>query len=251
MVFNNVNEKRKQVVQPCMSRPHTSPDVMTAKGYLVRNQGQKSQPRPFKCFEGDSCQTNTMRIPEERSRVDQDTYEVNNNVKDIVCTSVVPSVLPCTPTHQLQSDCHTELEIRQIEGRSSRLNSNKKTRDSSQGLQNNNRYGAKTRLAKLFKKGNVCTDTPKPGHIPALELEQKASDLSPTEEHFVASHHTHLATVTGLCQEEMVLLQQINSGQKVRKSENRVKICCFPRVVLTLKNYWKMFHKMIMKAFQS
>lgn len=31
----------------------------------------------------------------------------------------------------------------------------------------------------------------------------------------MASHHTQLAMVTGLCQEEMVLLKQINSGQKV------------------------------------
>ncbi|XP_074625163.1 kinesin-like protein KIF24 [Acropora palmata] len=214
MVFNNLNEKRKGVVQPCMSRPHTSPDIMTAKGHLMRNKGQKSQLRPFKCIGDDSCQTNAIKIPEERSRLDQDTYEVNNNLKDSVCTSVVSSVLPCTPAHQLQPDCSIEQEIRQLEGRSRRLNSEKPTRDNSQGLQNNNRYGVKTRLAKLFKKGSVGADTLKPGHIPALALEKKASDLSPAEEHFVASHHTHLATVTGLCQEEMVLVQQINNGQK-------------------------------------
>lgn len=224
MVFSNLNEKRKGVVQPCMSRPHTSPDIMTANGHLVRKKGQKSQLRPFKCIGDDSCQTNTIKIPEERSRVDQDTYELNNNVKESVCTSRVPSVLPCTPAHQPQPDCCIEEEIRQVEGRSSRLNSEKPTRDNFQGLQNNNRYGVKTRLAKLFKKGNVCAETLKPGHIPALALGKKASDLSPAEEHFVASHHTHLATVTALCQEEMVLLQQINSGQKVRKSENKVKI---------------------------
>ena len=31
----------------------------------------------------------------------------------------------------------------------------------------------------------------------------------------MASHHTQLAMVTGLCHEEMVLLKQINNGQKV------------------------------------
>ena len=251
MVFNNLNEKRKGVVQPFMSRPHTSPDIMTAKGHLVRGKAQKSQLRPFNCIGDDSCQKNAVKIPEERSRVDQDTYEVNNNLKDSVCTSVVSSVLPYTPAHQLQPDCSIEQEIRQVEGRSSRLNSEKPTRDNTQGLQNNNRYGVKTRLAKLFKKGNVCADTLKPGHIPALALEKKASDLSPAEEHFVASHHTHLATVTGLCQEEMALLQQINSGQKVMKSENKVKICCLPLGGPNTKNYEEMLHKMIMKAFSS
>ena len=45
--------------------------------------------------------------------------------------------------------------------------------------------------------------------------EQDRSHLSLSQEQLVASHHTQLAMVTGLCQEEMVLLKQINSGQKV------------------------------------
>ena len=45
--------------------------------------------------------------------------------------------------------------------------------------------------------------------------EQDKSHLSLSQEQLVASHHTQLAMVTGLCQEEMVLLKQINSGQKV------------------------------------
>ena len=47
--------------------------------------------------------------------------------------------------------------------------------------------------------------------------EQDRSHLSLSQEQLVASHHTQLAMVTGLCQEEMVLLKQINSGQKVDK----------------------------------
>ena len=45
--------------------------------------------------------------------------------------------------------------------------------------------------------------------------EQDKFHLSLSQEQLVASHHTQLAMVTGLCQEEMVLLKQINSGQKV------------------------------------
>ena len=56
--------------------------------------------------------------------------------------------------------------------------------------------------------------------------EQDKSHLSLSQEQLVASHHTQLAMVTGLCQEEMVLLKQINSGQKVDEllflDENRV-----------------------------
>ena len=47
--------------------------------------------------------------------------------------------------------------------------------------------------------------------------EQDKSHLSLSQEQLVASHHTQLAMVTGLCQEEMVLLKQINSGQKVEE----------------------------------
>ena len=56
--------------------------------------------------------------------------------------------------------------------------------------------------------------------------EQDKSHLSLSQEQLVASHHTQLAMVTGLCQEEMVLLKQINSGQKVDQlflDENLIK----------------------------
>lgn len=54
-------------------------------------------------------------------------------------------------------------------------------------------------------------------HLPTAELvESDVSHLSLDQEQFVASHHTQLAMVTGLCHEEMVLLKQINNGQKVR-----------------------------------
>lgn len=52
--------------------------------------------------------------------------------------------------------------------------------------------------------------------------EQDRSHLSLSQEQLVASHHTQLAMVTGLCQEEMVLLKQINSGQKVFLDENLI-----------------------------
>jgi len=54
-------------------------------------------------------------------------------------------------------------------------------------------------------------------HRPTAEsVESDGSYLSLDQEQFVASHHTQLAMVTGLCHEEMVLLKQINNGQKVR-----------------------------------
>ena len=55
--------------------------------------------------------------------------------------------------------------------------------------------------------------------LPTAVLEQGESHLSLTEEQFVASHHTHLAMVTGLCHEEMVLLRQINTGHKVNTAK--------------------------------
>lgn len=52
-------------------------------------------------------------------------------------------------------------------------------------------------------------------HLPTTEsVESDVSHLSLDQEQFVASHHTQLAMVTGLCHEEMVLLKQINNGQK-------------------------------------
>ncbi|KAJ7380270.1 Kinesin-like protein kif24 [Desmophyllum pertusum] len=111
----------------------------------------------------------------------------------------------------------------------------------------NNRYGSgiKTRLVKLFNKGNTCMEEPKViepqrsqgidhvqthlsqainanhGHtrdlnnLPtAMSIKHEGSYLSLDQEQLVASHHTQLAMVTGLCHEEMVLLKQINNGHK-------------------------------------
>lgn len=54
-------------------------------------------------------------------------------------------------------------------------------------------------------------------HLPTAEsVKCDESYLNLDQEQFVASHHTQLAMITGLCHEEMVLLKQINNGQKVR-----------------------------------
>ena len=49
----------------------------------------------------------------------------------------------------------------------------------------------------------------------SVAVKCNGSYLSLNQEQFVASHHTQLAMVTGLCHEEMVLLKQVNNGQKV------------------------------------
>ena len=59
-------------------------------------------------------------------------------------------------------------------------------------------------------------------HLPLGMSKQDTSHLSLAQEQLVASHHTQLAMITGLCHEEMVLLKQINSGQKVDNGINIV-----------------------------
>ncbi|PFX31815.1 kinesin-like protein KIF24 isoform X2 [Stylophora pistillata] len=105
----------------------------------------------------------------------------------------------------------------------------------------NNRYGSGIKVSptKLFSRGNVCNEEGKKviesqkkqvqrnAPYPPQEISESDSRdvvhsfvnqngfrLSLDQEQLVASHHTQLATVTGFCQEEMVLLKQINSGTK-------------------------------------
>ena len=62
-------------------------------------------------------------------------------------------------------------------------------------------------------------------HLSTAEsVESDVSHLSLDQEQFVASHHTQLAMVTGLCHEEMVLLKQINNGQKVKWHCQEVRV---------------------------
>ncbi|XP_032226215.2 kinesin-like protein KIF2A isoform X2 [Nematostella vectensis] len=88
----------------------------------------------------------------------------------------------------------------------------------------NNRYSKriKARLARLFngktgEESHTITVDESPVR-PTRHLEpipaSKTSPCAITDEQVVAAHHTHLAMVTGLCHEEMVLLKHIDKGEQ-------------------------------------
>lgn len=68
-----------------------------------------------------------------------------------------------------------------------------------------------------------------------VEVKQNGFCLSLDQEQLVASHHTQLAMVTRLCHEEMVLLEQINSGTKVSKFYADTLINIFLKYLLSIK----------------
>ena len=160
----SVNAKKRLAVQPqtLLVRPQTSPEVGTVKSQLVANRAQ-NRPRTLKHKTGNTTEINTMKTllekPEERPPVVQDACEESNTTVDILVVS------------ESRSGCHSVLsEValpgacveQENEDTDRTSNADKPLKDSSPPSLNN-RYGngIKTRLAKLFNKGNTCMQEPK------------------------------------------------------------------------------------------
>jgi len=231
-------------------RPQTSPDVMMVKSQGVANRTQ-SKLRTSKRKTSSNTKTNSsketlLQKSEEKPQVIQEACEEDNTAADTLFVSPSRSGFHNMSSEVAQPGSSVRQDFRQLENSDGTSNADKLLKDPSPPSRNN-RYGGgiKTRLAKLFNKGNTCLEEPKviepeklgiqdrnqvpylvPSlngihnssseriHLPAAFSEQDGSCLSLAEEQFVASHHTQLAMVTGLCHEEMVLLKQINTGQK-------------------------------------
>ena len=158
----SLNAKKRLAVQPQTPRPQTSPEVGTVKSQLVANRA-RNRPKTLKCKTGNITEINTMKTvlekPEERPPVVQDPCEESNTTVDILVVSESRSGCGSMLSEVALPGACVEQEIEDTDRTS---NADKPLKDSSPPS-GNNRYGngIKTRLAKLFNKGNACMEEPK------------------------------------------------------------------------------------------
>ena len=158
----SLNAKKQLAVQPQTLRPQTSPEVGTVKSQLVANRAQ-NRLRTLKHKTNNTTETNIMKTllekPEERPPVVQDACEESNTTVDILVVSESRSGCHSVLSEGALPGACVEQEKEDIDRTS---NTDKPLKDSSPPSFNN-RYGngIKTRLAKLFNKGNTCMQEPK------------------------------------------------------------------------------------------
>ena len=159
---SSLNAKKRLAVQPQTLRPQTSPEVGTSKGQLMANRAQ-NRPKTLKHKAGNAIKTKTLlEKPEETPPVVQVPSEASGTAVDILVLSESRSAA-ChnMQSHVAQPGSCVEQDFRRIEDTDRMSSADKLLKDSSPPSRNN-RYGngIKTRLAKLFNKGNTCMEEP-------------------------------------------------------------------------------------------
>ena len=162
--------KKRLAVPPQVLRPHTSPEVLSVKnpGTANRTPGRLKKPNS-KYKAGDASQTNsnfiTETVPEETPKVIiEEDSELQSTAAEVLfvtgptCRTGTDDILSedAWPVSALGLG-HQEL------GNIGRSSSADKQSKEPSPPSRNNRYGngIKTRLAKLFNRGNACMEEPK------------------------------------------------------------------------------------------
>lgn len=170
------------------SRPQTSPDVTTAKTQNLPSRIQ-SKTRASKQKTGDKCTksnrlTETLKEKCEEMPLQevQATCEESDKSSDIlfVSASRLGNYLNHLPEVVQQGNSTEEL-FKEHQNTQKPSCADKKVNESSPPSRNN-RYGngIKTRLSKLFSKGNTCMEEPKVVEPQTTRNELKAPHLIPT-----------------------------------------------------------------------
>lgn len=166
---NTMNVKKRLVVPPQGLRPQTSPEVVLGKNRVTvaanRTPGRlRKSNSKFKAGNASQINSNflTETVPEEKLKV---VVEGDNDHQSTAEVLVVTG--PRTGTdHMLSEEAWPVSALGQGDGElgniSRSLSANKQSKEPSPPSRNN-RYGngIKTRLAKLFNKGNACMEEPK------------------------------------------------------------------------------------------
>ena len=161
---NTMNAKKRLVVPPQGLRPQTSPEVVLGKNGVATNRTPSRLRKPNSKYKaGNASQTNskflTATVPEEKPKV---VIEEDNKLQRTAEVLVVTGPLRAGTDDILSEVSALGQEDGELEniGRSS--SANKQSKEPSPPSRNN-RYGngIKTRLAKLFNKGNACMEEPK------------------------------------------------------------------------------------------
>lgn len=185
---NTMNAKKRLAVPPQGLRPQTSPEVVLGKYRVAANRTPgRSRKSNSKYKAGNASQTNsnflTETVPEGKLKVVVEGDDDHQSTAEVL----VVTEPRAGADDMLSEEAWPASALRQGDGElgniSRSLSANKQSKEPSPPSRNN-RYGngIKTRLAKLFNKGNACMEEPK-----VIEP-QKNQDVN----HF--SHTLSLAT---------------------------------------------------------
>ena len=164
-----VNAKKRLVVPPQAARPQTSPEVVTAKNRVAANRTQsRMRTLNSKRKAGNVTQIKSNCFTESLQEISEEKpKDVQEDHKD--CSAA--EVLVVSGSRAGFSNGALPEEARKVSslGQGGELESISRLSHTDKQLKEpsppsrNNRYGngIKTRLAKLFNKGNVCMEEPK------------------------------------------------------------------------------------------
>lgn len=164
----NMNAKKRLAVPPQGLRPQTSPEVVSVKnhGAASRTPGRlRKSNSKYKAGNATKINSNflTESVPEEKPKVV--VLEDNDNHQSVAEVLVLTG--PRAATDDMISEgawpVSTDAQRYGDLGNAGRSSSSDKQLKEPSPPSRNNRYGngIKTRLAKLFNKGNACMEEPK------------------------------------------------------------------------------------------
>ena len=160
---STVNAKKRLAVPPQGLRPHTSPEVVSVKNRIAANRTPgRLRKANSKYKAGNATRTNanilTEIVPEVVVQEDNDHHESTAEV-------LVVSGPRAGIDDMLSEEAWLVSALRQGDGELGNIRSSSADKQSKEPSppSRNNRYGngIKTRLAKLFNKGNACMEEPK------------------------------------------------------------------------------------------
>ena len=162
---NSMNAKKRLAVPPQGLRPQTSPEVVSGKNRVAANRTPgRLRKSNSKYKAGNVSQTNstflTETVPEEKP------IEEENKLQRTAEVLVVTGPLRAATDDILSEEAWSVSALGQGYGELGNIgrssSANKQSKEPSPPSINN-RYGngIKTRLAKLFNKGNACMEEPK------------------------------------------------------------------------------------------
>lgn len=165
---SNMNAKKRLAVPPQVLRPQTSPEVVLAKNRAAANRTQSRLRKSNSKYRGgNATQKNsnfvTESVPQEKPKVVVEEDNENQSTAEVL---VVTGPRAGIDDHILSEEAWPVSALGQGYGelgnigRSSSADKQSKERSPPS---RNNRYGngIKTRLVKLFNKGNACMEEPK------------------------------------------------------------------------------------------
>ena len=209
--------KKRLAVKPQTLRPQTSPDAATFKSQVVTNRIQ-SRSRTSKRNTGNdktNCSTETLlQKREEKPKVVLEDREENSTATDILFVSASRSGFSET-SDVAQPGSSVVQDLRGLENKNRTLCAEKQLKDSSPPSRNN-RYGngIKTRLAKLFNKGNTCMEEPKVVEPQRIQDRTQVPYLAPTLNGLHG--HTRFENVLLTCHKILII-----SPSKNEPSDNK------------------------------